>query len=386
MRRLLGRWWPWVLAVSSVVVAALVAGRPSAGELLDPRSTAPDGARAVVDVLDELGRPVAIATRPGPDTGVFLVLRDRLDVEARAELERWLAAGGRLVVADPTSPLLDDVELAGRLATDIIGPTTFAPRCDDPSVDDVALVRSATWLSFAPEPGDRTCFPVEGGAWLLRRPAGDGELVALGGADAFTNARLGEADNALLLVRVLGNRGGVVVAGASPPGGGEASLGELVPDRVYVALAVLAAAFVVAAWARGRRLGEPVEEPLPVRIPASELVLATADLMRRADVRAAAADALRGELRREAAARLGLPEDAPPDVLTDRIAAWTGRDPAGVAAALGPGPVPDDESLVRVARAVGRLRERLRSGQLASPASDDAPPGARAGTGEGRSG
>lgn len=371
MRRLLSRWWPWALALASVVVAAVVVGPQRTGGVpLDPRSTDPIGAAAVVDVLRELDRSVAVRTRPGPDTGTFVVLRDQLDSAARAEVERWVETGGRLVVADPGSLLLRDVATEGRLATDIIGATDIAPDCDDPELRDVGPVRSATWIWFAPEPDDRSCFPIEDGAWLLRRTVGAGELVALGGADAFRNGRLGEADNALLLVRLVRADGAVVVADASPPGGGEATLGELVPTRVYLALALLVLAFVVVAWARGRRLGAPVEEQLPVRIPASELVLASADLMHRAEVRDAAGDALRGELRRDASIRLGLPEDAPDEVLAARIATWTGADPEGVAAALGRGPVPDDDTLVGIARTVARLRQRLAGGQLASRGPD----------------
>ncbi|MBW3620460.1 MAG: hypothetical protein KY461_09460 [Actinobacteria bacterium] len=370
MRGALARWWPWALAIASVVVAAVVVGPQRSGEPFDPRSTDPAGAAGIVDVLRELDRPVAVGTVPGPDTGAFLVLRDQLDREARAEVGRWLTAGGRLVVADPASPLLRDVVVDGRLATDVIGATDVAPACADPELRGVDAVHSATWVSFAPAAGDRSCFPLEGGAWLVRRSVGAGELVALGGADAFRNGRLGDADNALLLVRLLGRDGGVVVADASPPGGGEATLGELVPTRVYVALAMLALAFVLVAWARGRRLGAPVEEQLPVRIPASELVLATADLMRRGQVRDAAGAALRAELRGDASLWLGIPEDAPDEVLAARIAAWTGADAAGVATALARGPVPDDEALVGLARTVARLRQRLAGGQLASPGPD----------------
>lgn len=368
MRRLLARWWPWALAVTSVLAAALVVGPGgSDGTALDPRSTAPGGARAVVDVLEELGRPVTIAPRPSPGTTTFVVLDDQLDRAAREDVRRWTAGGGRLVVADPGSPLLRDVAVAARLPTDLVGATAFPPACDDPALRDVELVRSATWVAFDAAPADRTCFPVEGGAWLLRRPVGAGELVALGGADAFTNARLGEADNALLLVRLLDGVGEVVIADELPPGGGDATLTELVPDRVHIALALLVVAFLLAAWAHGRRLGDPVEERLPVRVPASELVLATADLMRRSELRDAAADALRGELRQEATTRLGLPLDAPDHVVARRIAAWTGTDADGVAAALSPGGVPDDDTLVRTARTVTRLRRRLTVGQLASP-------------------
>lgn len=367
MRRALARSWPWALALASVVIAAVVVGPDrTAGEPFDPRSTGPVGAAGVVDVLRELDRSVAIRTHPDPATGTFVVLRDQLDSDARRQVGAWLRAGGRLIVADPGSPLLRDVVVEDRLATDLVGATATAPDCDDPALADVEAVRSASWVAFAPGTGDGSCFPIGDGAWLVRRSVAQGELVALGGADAFRNGRLGEADNALLLVRLLRADGEVVVADASPPGGGEATLGELVPTRVYLALAMLALAFVVVAWARGRRLGAPVEEQLPVRIPASELVLATADLMHRAGVREAAGDALRAELRRDAGSRLGLPEDVPDDVLAARIAAWTGVDAEGVAAALGRGRVPDDDTLVGIARTVARLRRRLAAGQLAS--------------------
>lgn len=361
MRPILARYWPWLLVLASVVAAALALGPGGQdGPPLDPRSTSATGARAVVDVLAELGRPVELGTAAAPGTGTVLVLSDHLSRRHRAALADWARSGGRLVVADPMSPLLGEVELAGRLATDLVGPSTFPPACDDPELADVRAVHSATWWGFRADAGDGACFPTGQGNWLLRRPLGAGELVALGGADAFTNARLDEADNALLLVRL--TSGPVMVTTASPPGGGDATLVELVPDRVFVGLALLVLAFVLTAWAHGRRLQRPVEDHLPVRIPASELVLATADLLQRAGLRDSAAAALRSELRREAVVRLGIPEDAPDGVVAERVAVWTGADAAGVERLLAGPPPEDDAALLGLASQTRRLRARLAGG------------------------
>lgn len=363
MRRLLRRWWPWALAVTTLLLTGWVLGPAvTRGPAYDPSSTDPHGAKAAVDVLEELGWPVHVAPTPDGEDRTFLLLRDTLGRDDRREVEAWARRGGRLIVADPGSPLVGSLESAGDVGVGFVGPVSFPADCDDPALTDVDAVHATTWAGFTAPPADATtCFPLPDGWWMVRQPLADGELIALGGADAFTNARLAEADNAVLLARLLGpgRDAPVVVADLAPPGTGDDTLWELVPDRVYLAMLLLIAAFVLLAWERGRRLGAPVEERMPVRVPANELVLATGELMQRSQTREAAAAVVRDGFRRDAALRLGLGPDADRELLADRVAGWSGADPEGVAIALGETPPRDDAELLAIVRAVGRLRRRL---------------------------
>ena len=97
------------------------------------------------------------------------------------------------------------------------------------------------------------------------------------------------------------------------------------------------------------RLGPPVAERLPVRVPASELALAIGDLLGRHGHRDAAAARLRADLRVEVARALHVPVDTPPDVLVDRptrvpSADARGRSRASSAAAAAPGRRPSPKA------------------------------------------
>src|SRR5947199_10679445 len=99
------RWAPWILLGAGVLAAGLLAGPGGrSGAPGSPFSTQPDGTRAVVEVLRELGATVDITSEPPDASGTaVLVLRDGLDEQRRARLLRWVAGGGTLVVTDVRS-------------------------------------------------------------------------------------------------------------------------------------------------------------------------------------------------------------------------------------------------------------------------------------------
>jgi hypothetical protein len=155
--------------------------------------------------------------------------------------------------------------------------------------------------------------------------------------------------------------GSVWVLRPPPPGGGRASLGDLVAPRVRLALWQLAVAFAVLALWRARRLGRPVAEPQPVRLPGSELVVAVGHLLQRAKGRGQAAGLLADDLRRSLAERLGLPPSTPADQVADAAAQRTGVARERVLRALAPRPPRDEAELVALSHAVDAVRREVTS-------------------------
>jgi hypothetical protein len=363
-----------LLALAIVVVAFLGLfwlGAPSTDAPLDPRSHEPGGTSALVALLRELGASVEIDTeRPGPDTDVALLMEDRLDDSARAELQDWVDAGGVLVVSDPSSPLTPQLAgLAGQLggATGAGGGSVEieADVCDfdplDEGLDTVTLFGGPALYEVGPD--DDSCFGDGDAAYVVATERGEGTVVGLGGSGILVNRSLDEQDNAPVAAALLAPREGTRVEVLDPtvpaaPGDGE-SLSDLVPDGVWRLLVQLGVAFLLYALWRSRRLGQPVDEPQPVKVAGSELVSAVGGLLERSKSPQHAADVLRAELQRDLTVHLGLPPGTPPEQLAQMVTARTGLDQARVQAALGPGPVADGDALLAVVRLIDYVRKEV---------------------------
>jgi hypothetical protein len=355
-----------VLLVAAVLVGAyLTAARQTQGPPLDPSSTAPDGARAVVELVDALATMDVLDEIPGADVDAALVLQDRFDRDAQDALLDWVRSGGTLVVADvdsTTTPpvagtVSDGVDLA--CAGDV--PSGFA---------DVSRLEVGDGFRFAvPAEAAGTCGPAGDGAFMVVEALGLGRLVSVGGPDAFTNRNLDEADNAVLAAALLAPDAGSRAAFLRPSlvvGSGDASLFDLVDTPVRAALAQLVVAFVLAALWRARRLGRPVPEPQPVAIDASELTEAVGRALARSDRPARAAAVLRDRARRDLAAPLGLALDAPADAVVDAITRRTDLAPAEARRAA-VDPVTTDADLVEVAALLTRIRKDITHGRRPTP-------------------
>jgi len=348
---------PLALLTAAVLAAVLIAGGPTRdGPPLDPAGTGPDGTKALVDVLEILGTDVRITDTVDAGHGVALLLVDALGDEAFADLREWVRAGGTLVVADPGSRFAPDI--AGAAA---IGPleTSLPRECALAALADVQRVTAPRGVVYEQAGADTVgCFPRGAGHWLVARQEQAGTVVALGGPGALTNAALREADNALLAVALLAadHDGSLTFLRPGAPGEGEASLRELIPDEVVLALVQLAIAFgVVVAW-RSRRLGAPVREAQPVQVAGSELVTAVGHLLQRTGARGQAARLLREDLRRQLAERLGLPADSSPDVVAAAAARRTGRPSDALTSLLSGGDPAADGELVALSADLERAR------------------------------
>ena len=225
-------------------------------------------------------------------------------------------------------------------------------------------VEADAWLALAPPPGATVaCYPVGSGFGLVAAPLGSGEVVVLGAPGAIVNGAIGEADHARLAVAIIAPTGQerVEFLWDATIGGGDVELLDLVPRRARLAFWILVAAAATYAVSRARRVGAPVVEDLPVRVPGSELVLAIGDLLARHGHRDAAAARLRADLRRDLAGVLHVSHDTPPDILVELSSHRLGIEREVLVAALLDASTPDDDALLAVARATAATRAATRS-------------------------
>lgn len=356
----------WLIAglVVLLVVGLGLLGRERDrdGPPFDPRSTGPSGTAALVEVLRGLGADVAVTGDvPTGDRGVAVLLVDGHDAAVRDGLEDWVRGGGRLVLADPSSPL-NPAAVQDASTFDLWGRVPLAMSCDHPAFAGIDRVASAGWIAVEP-PAEATfsCLPSGEGAALVGLPVGDGELIVFGGRGAWTNGSLAEHGNAALAAALVQPAEGVRVSviAPPPPGAGDRTLAELVPDRVRMALWQLVIAFGVLAWARSRRHGAPVQEELPTRLRGSETVAAVGGLLERGGARGAAATGLRDDLARSLGDLLGVPRDASRETLVDVASRRTGIPRDRLREALADREVTDDRQLVALTRAIASVRSDL---------------------------
>ncbi|HAP78245.1 MAG TPA: hypothetical protein DCR14_19450 [Acidimicrobiaceae bacterium] len=375
------------IAVSALLVVAvavammlLIRATPQS-EPFDPQSGEWNGTRGLVLLLDRYGVE-ARATRDLPSLGGderILVLEDRLSDAQRDSLLAYAADGGVVVVADPTSPLT-----AGRFGAvefdysgvEITGATGDARRdiitlppdsCDAAVMAHLRGLFVQVGVRFTVPAGATGCFGRGSTAFAVVEPIGDGFLVGLGDNLMFTNSGLSFADNAALATALLAPERGLTVVilrgeGAAPTaadiGTGDKTLFDLVRPGVWMALAMLALAFVLVALARAIRPGRPVREPEQVPVAGSELVSATGNLMQRARHAQRAGWLLRGQLYRELCKRLHLPPTVAIAEVDTAAATRFGLELGHVAAVL-EREVFDDAALVRLSNDLEAIRNRV---------------------------
>lgn len=358
---------PWLAVLAVLVVLALFVRRPDDGDPLDPRSTKPLGAKALVELLEAQGATVDVSRvtpSPGDSADSTLVLSDQLDDEQRERLDGWIRSGGTLVIADPTSTFAPGATRANLFGGGDLG-DELTPQCELAALATVARIDPAGGVPL-PVPDvaglEATgCFPFLGGHYLVARRHGEGAIVALGGAAAVVNTNIDEQDNAVMVVSLLAPRGDerVTVLDRPLPGTGRETLSDVAPRGVKLLLLQLVIAFAIFAVARARRLGRPVVEPQLVDVPASELVVAVGNLLHVARHRDQAAAMLREDLRRTLAERLGLPTDSHPDTVVEAVRGRRELPSERIAAVLADRPVDRDEDLVSLAQLIETVRQEV---------------------------
>lgn len=406
-----GRWRArWYRLVVPVLAATLLAGvtvaarfleepNPQAADTLAPTGTGPDGSSELARMLTERGVQIdyvtsleeAVAAAATGGGVVVFIPRPTLASTQLANAVALRPGDHRVVMVAPEQRhlrrlLAGVTHLGGRWAT-----TTAEPGCAVPeavAAGTAAVVRER----YEGRERDQVCY--DGG--LVSTQLGYGataaELYVVGSADPFRNGRIGEHGNAALAVGLLGAYDRVVWAGRLPldvdfelpeppelpdqdlpeldpparqdyrsPTAGLTHLFQGYPAGVLVALVLAALAAALLALARARRMGGPVPEPLPVVVPAAEVVVGRGRLYRRAGARATALAALRADALRRILPAVGLPNAPPPapEQVTAAVAARTGLPEEQVRGLLYDWEPTTDEELKQAATALDALVARL---------------------------
>ncbi|MHA3701018.1 DUF4350 domain-containing protein [Jatrophihabitans sp. YIM 134969] len=349
-----------VVVVLLAVAAIVLLGRSDTDgdEPLSITSTRPDGARALARLLDARGTNVrevdslADARGGGDARTVFVLASNDYAPDRLAALAA--DTSGPLVLLAPGNAALAAVRSDLVRTTDTLPVTgTVAPGCDDPAAAAAGPVAFSSASTYDGPTPATVCYT---GAF-----ARDGRVSVLGDPGGLVNARLDATGTAALALDVLGTTSELVIVrpGADADTGPTGSVWSALPDHAETAASwLLGVGLLVVLW-RGRRLGTPVAEPLPVVVRADEIVRGRARLYERTGDTARAAALLRHATTTRLRRQLTLPPGTPPPVVAHEAARALGAPvPEGLLA--GPPPV-DGDDLLRLARDLADLEDRLRT-------------------------
>lgn len=376
----------WGLVVVLVAaIGALIGGMDRSNTMpLDPDNAEDDGTRALVRVLEQQGVDVTVTrslsslqgTDLPADSTVVVVGSPFLGQEAGEQVREYAAGADRLVLLSPDPQVGDVLGLPfDTRSTPQVGAAD--PGCEATLVtwrDGDRISNGDTLVNVTGDRADaQACFPPSpsynvGGAlsgYVVELPAtGDRpEVVVAGIASSLTNEHITEEANAAAGLRILGKNPHLIwhipaigdAGDDTPP----QTLGDVLPDAFAPGVTILVLALAAAMVWRGRRLGPVVTEPLPAVIRSVETTQSRGRMYRRAGDRQHALAALQLAARRRLAARLGLPVHAPPPVVVQAVAQATGRHTEELGRILADPTAPDDETLVRIARALRALEEGM---------------------------
>lgn len=360
----------WILLALAVIVAFatlsayLTAPRP--GGRMDPESTGPDGARALITLLREHGVDVveapdiaAVEAAARPDT--LLVVVQTYHLVDGDVLERLAALPGDRLLVQPNSParraLAPDVKLSG--ATAFGGGER--PDCDLREATRAGAVQFSVSDTYEATTDDIELTRCYDGT-LVRYTTDDRDITLVGDSGFMTNRGLLKAGNAALAMNLAGaDRRMIWYAPQFTEGesDGASSLFDLAPEHVSWILWQLVAVVALLALWKGRRVGPLVAERLPVVVRASETVEGRGRLYRSHRARDSAADALRTAALQRMQPRLGLGVNPDPTAVVQAISAQCDVHPQWVAHSLFGPPPDDDAALVNLARELDNIERQV---------------------------
>jgi len=361
------RSWRWVLlALAAICVVAaigtyLTAPRP--GGRMDPASTGPGGAHALVTLLRDRGVTVVVATsvaeaENAARPGTLLLFAQTQRVASDSLLHRLAAIRSDRLLVEPTSRARAALAPGIRHGGDTEPDTK--PDCGLREADRAGSVDFGPSNAYSAV-GGRAVTSCYGGA-LVRYRDGDRTVTVVGSADFMTNKGLLNAGNAALALNLAGQQPRLVwyapqrVEGESS---GSTTIFGLIPDNViWVVLQLWLVVLLIALW-KGRRIGPLVAEELPVVVRASETVEGRGRLYRSRRARDRAALALRAATLQRLLSRLGLGADTSASAVVLAVAQRS-RTPEESARHILFGPPPaSDADLVQLARALDDIERQV---------------------------
>jgi hypothetical protein len=366
----------WVVAGAIAILVALIgmiaSSTNTARDFLDPTNAAPEGAKALVEVLRSEGVDVTTtaslaATRRAIDSpaSTTLVVFDRdylLTVEQRKSA---FGLADRVVIIDPG---FDDLMVAAPdIANAGVVENSLTADC---ALDAVVAAERVTGTGngfriITPQPETQSCLESTDGVYsLVRITDGAHTTTLVGTTAALSNEYISFQGNAALALTLLGASPHLVwyvpsladLAGETP-----ATLGELSPSWVMSVTALLALTALAAAIWRGRRFGPLVIENLPVVVRSSETTQGRARLYEKNAARGHSLDALRMGTLSRLAGVCGLSRTATVEEIIATVAALTGHDPSTVRDTLIAAVPRNDRDLVTLSDQLLALEENLRA-------------------------
>lgn len=341
-----------------VVLAILTRDRAPFSGSLDPRNPERDGAQAVARVLQQQGVDVRVVRGQtafldaaiDASTSVVVTNPQQLGRTTLVRLRDHSARAGSLVVVGQTGTVADLFDLG----TGSVSSGRRAASCEEKLVRGLVL---RTYASGSLE--GRGCFGSGDSAVLLRQ----GRLWLMTSPGSLSNEHVLDADNAALVVRLLGQQPHLVwyvadSADTAPSDG--TALSRLLPAWLDPGLDLLLAALLALILLCGRRLGPLVTEPLPVVVRAAESTQSRGRIYRRTGDREHAAAILVDASRRRLTEAVQLPRGTASETLAVAVAARTGRDPQAVLRLLGRRAVTKDSQLVELGQQLNQLEDEVR--------------------------
>jgi Domain of unknown function (DUF4350) len=361
------RSWRWaLLALAAVCVVAAIGSyltAPRPGGRMDPASTGPDGAHALVTLLRDRGVTVVVATSIGDaenaaHPGTLLLFAQSQRVTSESLLRQLATTRSDLLLVEPTSHAR--AALAPGIRSSGASVRGTQPNCPLREADRAGSVDFGPSNTFRAA-GDRTVTSCYGGA-LVRYRDGERTVTVVGSTDFMTNGGLLRAGNAALAMNLAGAHPRLVwyapqrIEGESS---GSTTIFELIPDNVtWMVVQLWLAVLLIALW-QGRRIGPLVAEELPVVVRASETVEGRGRLYRSRRARDRAAQALRAATLQRLLPRLGLSTDTSTPAVAIAVAQRSVFHAESVQHILFGPPPASDADLVQLAHALDDIERQV---------------------------
>jgi Domain of unknown function (DUF4350) len=363
------RWrsWRWVVAALIALAAVAAIGTyltaPRPGGRMDPASTGPEGAHALVALLRDHGVEVVVAGSitdvehtVHPDT--LLLVAQTQHLAGDALLRRLANAPADLLLVEPTSRAR--AALAPGLRTGGVSILDSTPNCALREANRAGSVQFGPSNTYQAADGRASTSCYDG--VLVRYRDGERTVTVVGNTDFMTNKGLLRAGNAALAMNLAGARPRVVWYAPQRVEGetsASATIFDVIPDRVtWVVLQLWLVVILLALW-KGRRLGPLVAENLPVVVRASETVEGRGRLYRSRRARDRAAQALRTAALQRMLPRIGLDANTPAPAVVTAVAQRSGADVEWVRHNLFGPPPATDTDLLHLARALDDIERQV---------------------------